>query len=192
MTHRPAITLIEMLVSLAIMAIELVVIVNIFIASGNFIRDEQTRIDVGTSASRIFGNLDQVIRSGHEVIPSATIGGTTYTTSDTVLVLALPSLVGGQNVGTDDHVVIRREASTQQLLEIVDPFVDGVNPANNSTRSGGTFELTTGVKDIFFRYTTDDPALSKSLTVTLTTEQLVLGRAFTQYAIINATLRNHP
>lgn len=189
---RRGLTLLELLVSMAIMAIILVVIVNVFIASLQFTTNEQSRIDVGLSASRIFSNLDEDLRQGRQVLTSATINGVTYTTSGTTLVLALPALVGGALTNNNDVLVMYVDNTSHQLTEIVAPYVDANNAVNNSTRPGGISQLTTNAQAIYFRYTTNDPTQSDSLTATLQTQQTILGRPFSQYAIINVTLRNHP
>ncbi len=190
--RRSGLTLTEQLISLAILGIVVVVAVNLFISSARFSADEQARIDVGAAASRIFSNLDETLRQGRQVLASAVIDGTTYTTGDTTLVLALPAIVGGTLTADNDTVVVRLDATTSMLQQIVSPYVDPApgNPGS-STRSGGTVQLTGGVSDVYFRYPTDDPTTAEAVTVTVTARQTVMGRPFSQRAIIYATLRNH-
>jgi type II secretory pathway pseudopilin PulG len=182
---RAGSTLIEVIISMVILAGMTLVVVNIFIAANNFSNDEQQRIQVGETAARALATLDDTLREGRLIIASGIVDGTTYTTNDTTLVLALPSIVGGVLTAANDTVVITRNPVTNILEELT-------APSAGSSRQAGSKQLAAGVNDIYFRYTTDDPASSTAVTVIVSSTKTVNKRPFTRTIMLYETLRNHP
>ena len=185
MKQRPAYTLIEEMITLFTIAALMIVMVNMFITANRFSTDEEQRIQVGETAARALATLDNTLLEGRLVVASGVVSGTTYTTSDTVLVLNLPSLVSGLPTSGNDVVVIQRNSSTNSLEQLT-------APAGGSSRTAGTVVLATGVNDLYFRYTTDDPTSSTSVTVLVSSTKTANKLPFTRTTLLNETLRNHP
>lgn len=178
-------TLLEQMVSLIVLAGMSLIVVTIFISANNFSNDEQQRIQVGETAARVLASLDDTLREGRLILTSGVVNGTTYTTSDTTLVMALPSLVNGLPTAANDTVVVRRNTTTNTLEQLTAPDA-------TSTRAAGTIQLAIGVNDVYFRYTADDPASSTAITVLVSSTKTANKRAFTRTTILYETLRNHP
>ncbi len=182
---RPGFTLVEQIVSLLVLIGLSTIVISIFISTNNFSKDEGQRIQVGETAARVLATLDDTLREGRLILASGVISGTTYTTSDSVLVLTLPSIVGGLPTAANDLVVIRRDPTTNTLEKLSAPDV-------TSSRIAGTVQLASGVTDVYFRYTTDDPASSTAVTVLVSSTKTANQQAFTRTTILYETLRNHP
>lgn len=161
------------------------VVVNVFISAKNFYADEEQRIQVGETAARALATLDDTLREGRLIVASGTVGGTTYTTDDDTLVLALPSIVGGVLTTANDTVVITRNTATNILEELT-------AVSAGSTRPAGSKQLASGVNDVYFRYTTDDPVSSTAVTVVVSSTKTANQRPFTRTILLYETLRNHP
>lgn len=185
MTQHRGITLIEQVISIVIIAGLTLIVINIFIAASNFNTDEEQRIQVGETAARALATLDDTLREGRLIVASGVVSGTTYTTDDATLVLALPSLVGGVLTAGNDTVVITRNPATNTLEELT-------APGASSTRPAGSKQLATGVNDVYFRYTTDDPTSSTAVTVIVSSTKTANKRPFTRTTLLYETLRNHP
>jgi type II secretory pathway pseudopilin PulG len=178
-------TLIETIISVIVIAGMTLVVVNIFISANTFFADEQQRIQVGETAARALATLDDTLREGRLILASGVVDGITHPTNDTTLVLALPSVVGGVLTSANDTVVITRNTATNILEELT-------APSAGSTRPAGSKQLATGVNDVYFRYTTDDPASSTAVTVVVSSTKTVNKRPFTKTILLYETLRNHP
>jgi hypothetical protein len=183
--HHPGFTLIEQVLSLFTLVIVMAIVGNLFIVGSRFSADEATRIEVGESAARILSTVDDTLREGRAIIASATINGTTYTTGKDVVVLTLPSIVNDQPTGSNDTVVIYRDAATNQLIQrtAADP---------SSSRVSGPVQVGTDVGQVYFRYTTNDPTSSTAVTVLVGTTQKLRTTTYTKYVLLYETLRNHP
>lgn len=178
-------TLIETIISVIVLAGMTLVVVNIFLAANTFFADELQRIQVGETAARALATLDDTLREGRLIVANGVVDGTTYTTNDTTLVLALPSIVGGVLTSANDTVVITRNTSTNILEELT-------APSAGSARVAGSKQLATGVNDVYFRYTTDDPTSSTAVTVIVSSTRTVNKRPFARTILLYETLRNHP
>jgi prepilin-type N-terminal cleavage/methylation domain-containing protein len=181
--NRRGVTLSELLVAIAIFAVVGVVIYNVYIAAGSFSNDEQQKITVDLSASRILSVMDGNLRQATRVHTADDFGGTTYTTGDDVLVVGLPSLVSGQPSADTDYFAFYLEGGALMMK---------VDPNGTSSRTAATREVTRDVKDVNFRYTTVVPDQSTAVTVTVATERTIRGSSYTQYSILDETFHNHP
>lgn len=181
--NRRGVTLAELLVAMSIFAVVGVIIYYVYIAAGGFSNDEQEKITVDLSASRILSVMDGNLRQAVRAYASHDFDGTPYTTGDEVLVVGLPSLVGGQVTADTDYVAFYLDGTTLMMR---------VDPNGTSSRTAATTEVTRDVKDVFFRYTTVVPDQSSAVTVTVATERQVRGASYTQYSILDETFHNHP
>lgn len=185
------VTLVELLVAIGIMSIIVLIVVNLFISSGRFSSAEQLRIDVSENASRVLAGLDETLREGRAVITSATYNSITYTTGDTTVVLTTPSLLadGSLSLSNVDTIIVYRDTTDPNAITLR-RIIAAVGVG--STRTTGISTIVQGVKDVYFRYTTDTPTEATVVSATITTEKVVNTRPFTAAMILNATLRNHP
>jgi len=181
--NRRGVTLAELLVAMSIFAVVGVIIYYVYIAAGGFSNDEQEKITVDLSASRILSVMDGNLRQAIRVHASHDFGGTPFNTGDDVLVVGLPSLVGGEPSGDTDYVAFYLEGSVLMMK---------TDPDASSSRTAATTEVTRDVKDVFFRYTTVVPDQSNAVTVTVATERTVRGASYMQYSILDETFHNHP
>lgn len=163
----------------------MLIVITIFITANNFARDEEQRLQVGETAARVLATLDDTLLEGRLILASGVISGTTYTTNDSTLVLALPSIVNGLPTSANDIVVVRRNSSTNTLDQLT-------APSGGSSRVAGTVQLASGVNDLYFRYTTDDPVSSTAVTVLVSSTKTANKRDFTRTTMLYETLRNHP
>lgn len=188
--NLPGFTLFELLITISIMGMVVIVVSSLFISTNQFNRDEQLRIDVGEDASRVLGPLDRVLREGVQIVTSADIGGTTYTTGTSTVVFSLPSIdgTGATIIGTNDTAVLTFDTSSADNLGIR-LLVD---PADNTYRPSQNTMVVDRVKDFYLRYTTDAPTASTTIGATVQVTKSVRGRAFTRTNILYAILRNHP
>lgn len=188
--NRPGFTLFELLITISIMGIVVIVVSSLFISTNQFNRDEQLRIDVGEDASRVLGPLDRVLREGMQIMASADIGGTTYTTGTSTVVFSLPSIdeTGATITGTSDTAVITLDASiaTNPGIRLL------ISPAANTYRPSQNSITVDHVKDFYLRYTTDTPTASTTVSAMVQVTKTVRGRAFTRTNILYVVLHNHP
>lgn len=189
MKHRPGLTLLELLISMAILGIIVVVVSNLFIAAAQYTASEQTRITVGESNSRIFSTLDRTVRQGKAILSSATINSVLYNTSDMSMVFTLPSIQidGTLTPTTSDTAVLFTDTiiTNNHRLRLI------IEPDASSYRDAVDQIITDHVADVYFRYNDEDPTMANSVTITVTNSQSILGRAFTQRNLVNLTLRNN-
>ncbi len=183
---RRGISLVELVVSVMIMAILVLVVVNIFIGVSAFSRAEQGKILAGDNVTRTFATLDQTLLQAKSILSSATVNSTGYTSSSTTVILTIPSIVSGSASATvSDTAVITWDSSSGLLYLIT--AADA-----SSSRTSGTTILTTGVSDVYFRYPTDDPSGSTAVTAVVITASTVNGKTTNQQAVLYVPIRNHP
>lgn len=189
-THRSGLTLVELLITITILGFIVVTVGSIFIDTSRFSSDEQLRIDVGESASRVIGPLDVALREGKAVLASAVINGTTYTTDADTVVFSLPSIDGGgATIPTiDDTAVITLDGSNaaNPIARLI------ISPTSGTFRQAQDGSAVDHVKDLYIRYTTDNPIDAQALTVTVQVAKDLRLRTFTRSNILYAVFRNHP
>lgn len=183
MKKRSGLTIVELLISLSILAVILTIIFNVFISSSRFSSQELQRINVGENAVRSFSTVDSYLRQGKAVVGTFS----TYTTGGTTLILSLPALLAGgalDPIKTDTGVLYFDQGSHQLKLLLA--------PDAASTRPAGTSTLAESIRDVYFRYNSDTPTNATVITVTIIASQTVGNRTFQQTNILQETIRNHP
>ena len=137
-------------------------------------------------ADRGIARVAKASQESKQVLASAVISGTTYTTSSTELVLQVPSInASGQIInGSFDTVVYRRNpSSTDQLLEITDGLA-------GSIRTDGTRIVSQFVTNLIFRYNNSSPASATIVTVFIKTATTVHGTLKETASQTTVKLRN--
>lgn len=187
---RPGLTFIELLISLSVLGLIITVASSLFISTGQFSSDEQLRIDVGESAGRVIGPLDQILREAKIVVASAIVDGITYTSDENTLVFTLPSLdSNGATIANADDIGVITLDPTNPNFQTIDLFI---RPGNGTFRAAQSGSVVEHVKDLYIRYTDDVPENAQAATLTVQVTKQVRGRTYTRSNILYAVFRNHP
>lgn len=185
---RRGMTLAELLIGIFVMGIAGWIVYDVYVSAGRFSGSEQNRIEVDVSANRVLTVMDQWLRQAKSVLAQyPTSGPPTYTSGNSAIVLALPTMLVNNTLhatATDIAVFYQDGARLKLLID--------ADESASSTRQDGTREITTNVKDVFFRYNTVAVTSATTATVLLRTERTVLSAPYIQTAMLNITFRNHP
>ena len=169
--NNRGITLIETMIGLAISAL-LVVILSYCLVIVLRLNEAQKTISALTSSTdRGIYRISSSIQQSSQILSSAVISGTTFTTSSSVLVLKIPTVnSSGQIIsGSYDTVVYRRNPSDlSELQEITDAEA-------GSARFDGTHLIARFVTNLLFRYNNSDYSSASTATVFLKTGTTVRG-----------------
>lgn len=165
MNHR-GVTLVELLVSLAVMVIMGFTMTTLYLASEKVAKRESVGSFVQTE--NIFGQqrLRDALSDGTAIIPSVIIAGTTYTTDEQTLVFHVPSINASGDIVTStwDTYVVTLQGSTPSAQLIL-----RVQPDAASSRPAQTSILAANVADLRIRYETATSLASTKVSVTLRT-----------------------
>lgn len=150
---RKGATLLELAVSMAITALMFTILGSIFIAQGRFIaiHDAISETQLGS-----FNALDATglyTASASQVIASATLNGTAYTTGTELVILELPAIDSNKDIidSTFDYVAIGLDPAATNTF-IIDFDADVLSDRADLTRN-----ITTLVNQVIFRYNTVTP-----------------------------------
>ncbi len=177
-------TLIEMLITIALFAIIMLVLFNLFDWHNRLFYFQQAQVYVSGSARSSLNDLSNYIAQSQAVLASHTFSGTNYNSGANVLVLQLPSADASGNIlaSTFDYVVFY--TSSNQLME-------QVAPAAGSFRTQVTKQLSDTLNTITFTYDNADFTQVKSVTVNIAT-QAKAGKQTVNYTLNQKVfLRNH-
>ncbi|MEK7130121.1 MAG: prepilin-type N-terminal cleavage/methylation domain-containing protein [Patescibacteria group bacterium] len=163
--NNRGITLVETMIGLAISALLVVILSYCLIIVLRLNEAQKTISALTTSTDRGIYRISSSIQQSSQILSSAVISGTTYTTSSTVLVLKIPTVDSlGQIIsGSYDTVVYRRNPSDlSELQEITDAEA-------GSTRFDGTHIIARFVTNLLFRYNKSDYTSASVATIFLKT-----------------------
>lgn len=155
-------TLLELVISIAVLSIISVILATIIIRSGFFFEKQTGLAEVGLSNRFVLDEIATQVRAAKQVEENFTGNGQNFTTGAVILVLKLPSVdaAGSTISGVFDRVVF---------------YLDGgkinkkVFPDATSTRVKTSQILTTATKTLNFSYNNANVASSSAVTVNLTT-----------------------
>lgn len=176
----------ESLVVIGVMTIVLVMVAEIFTVSYDIFIKQTARTENDTGAVLAARSISEAARGATGVISSATINGTLYTTSDTVLVVETPSLDSSYAViaGEVDRVAIFRDATETAKI-----FSDTATGAG-SVRPSGKKLVTANNTTLVFRYDDADPTDADRVSVYLVNAQTKRGQTFRTEAWTSIFMRN--
>lgn len=190
MTRR-GVTLVEMIMTITVMAIVLSVVIPAFLMTGRVVSNEITQAGLVVDSGRLLGPVDELLRQGKDVVaqypplPSAA----TVETGSSALVFTVPSIVGGDLDETAvDYVTLVRDTTIADNARLLLTVYPSTSPA--SERPANEYAISKYVSDLFFRYPSTDLASINALTVLVRTSQQARDLK-TQTILLNATLRNH-
>ncbi|MEK9152239.1 MAG: hypothetical protein AAB692_02640, partial [Patescibacteria group bacterium] len=163
----PGISLMETMTVIGVMAIVLVMISQIFVASYNTFVQQTARTDNETGAIIAGRTMADYSRGASSIMASQTIGGTVYATGDEVLVLKMPSIDSAGNVIalSYDYAAFAKDPSDATRIMV------HMLGASGSRRLTGD-RLVSAYNDVLkFRYNNADPTLANRIQIYLVNKQ---------------------
>lgn len=156
MTRR-GFSLIETMVVLGISVAALIALVNLFLMFNSIYGYQQAFIASAGSAGTTMNALEAAILPANQVLVSHSFSGDTYTSSETILVLELPSIdsSGALIAGAKDYVAFYTSGAS---------FFRRTEAAAGSVRISGVKTLSSAVASISFSY--DDADFAKVTNIT--------------------------
>lgn len=183
--RRPlrAFTLLELVMTLGVFSVMLLALYNFFLSSNKTFLFETAYISTDGSAANVVSAIRSAALPANAVLASQALGGTTYTSSSTVLVLSLPSVdSSGQVVSSKyDYVAFYKTGTTVYQKTVADA---------SSARTSGTKSLTTTASSFTLTYSTTDFTQVKSFTVDIQTTSSVKTQSVQGHLSQTIYLRN--
>lgn len=188
MKRKRGVSMLETMVVIGIMTLMLGVITSIFILNYDIVQKQSGRINTDTGATLAVKTITELARGATAVVTTPTvIGGTSYTTSSTVLVIRAPSLDASKNIiaGQFDFIALYRHPT--ETTKIFSVAALGLG----STRPSAAHLITAYNQTMYFRFNNPDPALADRVSVYLVNQQTVKGATLTTKAWNSIFLRNY-
>lgn len=187
-TRRPpcGFTLIELMVSMAVMSVLLLIVAQIFIADYDIVEKQVAITDTDTGTILATRAISSMARGAIGVVAAQTINGTPYTSSASTLVLKLPTVNStGDVIGnTYDYVAFARDGSSPTKI-----FVD-VQAASGSVRLSLRRLITAYNSQLVFRYNAADITKATRVQVYLANSETSKGATLTANAWTALFFRN--
>ena len=185
---KPGLTLVEILISMGILAVIMSFIAIIYFAHFKLFSNQSTSIDVASQNRLAIEEITNQIRESQSVVTtcSACSGDTT---GSQILVLQIWPLTaqgepfdpGGSNY---DYMVYKKDpADNTKLLK-------KILPGAGSSRTSSSKILVSDISDLQFAYDNVDVTQAKEVTVTVTTSANSISKPQTYSQSSKATLRN--
>ncbi|MBI4457801.1 hypothetical protein HY633_02460 [Candidatus Uhrbacteria bacterium] len=185
-SDRAGFSLMETLTVIGVMSVVMMMVGQIFTA-GYDVYAKQTARTENESGAVVAGKaIADLSRGASEIVASSTVDGTSYTTSDEVLVLKMPAIDGSNNivVASYDYVAFARSPTDATKI-----LVHTQAAAGSKRRTGS--RLVTAYNDVLkFRYNRADPALAGRVQVYIVNRQTKRATAVTTKSWTAIFLRN--
>ena len=190
--RRPALTLVELQIAVAISAGITLLIGSIYFAYTRLFANDKVSIHVASENRIAIDEITNQIRESPGVSTNCTICGGQTTSSQTVLILKIwPIDANGETFEPTsseyDYIVYKLDSTPNDKNLIKQIFPNGVN----SNRVQSTKILATDTKTLLFEY--DSPlnlSNSANVTVTLTSEAKSFTKTYTVSQSSKSVLRN--
>ncbi|PIS41569.1 MAG: hypothetical protein COT25_02365 [Candidatus Kerfeldbacteria bacterium CG08_land_8_20_14_0_20_42_7] len=184
--NRKGLTLVELLVSIGIIAIVMVIMVTILASQNSSFQEESIRNKLATDQTQALNDIQYNLISGSEIQASYTDNGITYTTDENTVVIAMPTIdaIGDPVANQSDMYIIDKPtaSSLMHILLITDP---------QSGRLAQDKTAITNVSDLVIRYDNEDPTVSKTFSITLEVSQVTgKSRVIKSLQTVTYDLRN--
>jgi len=172
---RQGATLLELVVSIAVGAIIFVILGMIFLAQGQFFAIQDAIAETQLESFEAIDAMSPYMASANTIVASRTINGTAYATSDTLVILKLPSIDSGDDIITNtfDHVALGQDPSDATRF-IVDLETDVA-----SSRTSLTHRPSSLVDKVIFRYNDVDETAATAIEFYIRTIRTVRGNTIT-------------
>lgn len=183
---KRAFTLIELLISIALISIISVILTTLIIRYGIFYERQNVDIAANLDNRFILDDISAQVRQAAKIATSVTIDGQTFATSQTTIVLKLPALdQNGQTMqNIFDYVIFWQDS--QDLKN----FRKKIVPDLQSTRKVVSQILTSNLKSVVFSYNNPDPTQASTVTATLETIKTQGGQTKEAKDAVQVRLRN--
>jgi len=187
---RRGVTLVEMIMTIAVMAIVMSVVIPAFLMTGRVVSNEISRSELVVDSGRLLGPVDELLRQGKDVVAQyPTSGAPTVTTGSDAMVFTVPSIIGGQLDETSvDYVTLERDTTLTDNARLIMTVYPSSSPA--SERPATVSAISKFVSDLYIRYPTTDLAEVNAVTVLVRSSKMARDLS-TQTILLNSTLRNH-
>ena len=184
-------TLIELLVVVAIASLIILSILSLYSIGQRYFLTGSARTDVLRNIRQVLNWISRDIKEGIQVLPSWDV----YTTSNTCLILQVPSLdSNGLIIDIDnefDYIIYHLNSEYPSRLERIIDAKDGVSSRADTSRVIATevnsFQLSSGGVDLS---AVSDFSQVSSVYITMITAQNILGRTYQETLNTRLKLRN--
>ena len=180
------VSLMETIVVIGIMALIMILISQIFVLNYEMFFKQSLRTDNETGAILAARSISQLARGAIAVEASHNFGGTTYTSSDSTLVLKMPAVDGSDNIigGVFDYAAFYRHPTETTKIFVV------VDPGTGSVRQPGTRRITSYNDTLAFRYNAVDITRADRISVLIINQQTRRGATIASRSWTSIFLRN--
>ena len=184
-------SLIELLVIVAIASFIILSILSLYSIGQRYFLSGSARTDVLRNTRQVRNWISRDIKEGIQVLPSWDV----YTTSDSCLILQVPSLdSNGHIIDIDnefDYIIYRLNPEYPSRLERIIDAKDGISSRADTSRVIATevnaFQLSSGGVDLS---AVSDFSQVSSVYITMITAQNILGRTYQETLNTRLKLRN--
>lgn len=179
-------TLVELLVTMAILLIAAGFFNAIFISHNRLYDAEKVRVEAGSAHARTLRTMGQKIREAKGVAASGVYGGASFASDGDTLVLEVPA------IDTSEHIIENKYDVFIFALDTATPskLFRFVSPDASSLRRQARGVINEYVKHIAITYDTANVFDAKTVTVALTTERMEKGQTATFEDSVTIKLRN--
>jgi hypothetical protein len=181
-------SLVEAIASIAIMAIIMIVVDQVFIVNQDILAKQLVRADNDNGAVSAIKRLGELTRGASAVLVSYTINGTNYITSPTTLVIRIPSVNSSGNIVSStsyDYLAVYRDSTDSTKI-----YTD-TQTATGSARVSGQHLLTAYNSILTFSYNNSSTPQATRVSVYLVNQQTVRSTTQTTKAWTSIFLRNY-
>jgi type II secretory pathway pseudopilin PulG len=174
---------IEVVIVVAISAIVLLAVTEIYVTYNNSYIYQNARINDASSAARYLGEFSDLGLQADAVSASRTVSGTTYTTSSSTVVFELPAINSSGDViaNTYDYAIFY--ASSTGAYRTLDSN-------GSSARVAGTKKFSDVLNNLTFTYDSGTPSSATTVTADITTKSVVKQETFITHLKQQVYLRN--
>jgi len=176
-------TLIEVLVTVALSAVLILAITQLYLVYGRIIMSQTSSIDVTLGGSNIIDAARAAGLQAKRVVATHAFSGTNYSSGTTTAIFELPAIDVSGALITNTYDYIGIHASSTNAYRLIDA-------APGSSRMSGTKRLTDVLGALSFAY--DSPSFPSvtSVTVDATTSAVVRGETLQMHLRGHIYLRN--
>jgi prepilin-type N-terminal cleavage/methylation domain-containing protein len=177
-------TLVEMVIVIALLSLLLLAFLNLFDNHGKLFNFESGRIRTTSGTRFAMSELQKYTLQAESVLVSATVNGTSYSSSSSVMVLRLPSVDASNNAidSTWDYVAFYLTGTNLYRT---------VEANGSSVRASGTKLLSDTVSSLSFTYNSADFTQVNQIDVDLTSQLQIKNSAVSSREQQKLYLRNY-
>lgn len=187
MASKRSFTLIELLISMALLAVVTMVIGYVFIANFKLFRDESSAIAITEINKIALDEITNQIRESQGIAVSCTPCGSDTTNANTLILQIWPLNASGEpfdGSGSFDYIVYKRDTvDNTQMRKIIYPDASSTRTATNDV-------LATDISILTFTYNNATPSLASEVTIRIKNSKTLAGKVQEVDRETKAVLRN--